>query len=93
MSVNYVENMLKEFRTHVQEELKKCTEENEYMCKAMTFKDKRCTNKASCNNNTLCKKHKNYVLQSRKVPSFVIYHNHLPSEKSDNCPRCINCCC
>ena len=59
------------------------------LCQAKTKDNKQCTNKASCCDNTLCKKHKNYVVQKRNTPSCVIYHNHLPNEIAYDCPRCL----
>lgn len=64
----------------------------EVKCMAIKADGKKCTNKA-VGDLKVCKKHekcKNLKLvQERKNFSCVLYHNHLPNEKSTNCPRCI----
>ena len=63
----------------------------EFKCMAITASGKKCTNKALCNSK-VCKKHektKNVKLvQERKNYSCIVYHNHLPNEEGNNCPRC-----
>ena len=60
-------------------------------CMAIKANGNKCTNKALCNSK-VCKIHvksKNLKLvQERKNFSCVLYHNHLPNEESNNCPRC-----
>ena len=61
-------------------------------CTAIKADGKKCTYKALCNSK-VCKKHeksKNLKLvQERKNFSCVVYHNHLPNEENNGCPRCI----
>ena len=56
-------------------------------CKAVLKSGNRCNNFPVKNENT-CKKHEkctNLIKQKKDI----IYHNHLPFEKSNNCPLCI----
>ena len=61
-------------------------------CIAIKANGNRCTNNAVCDSK-VCKRHKKSkhvkLVQERKNFSCVVYHNHLPNEKSNNCPRCI----
>ena len=63
----------------------------EVTCMAIKADGKKCTYKA-LNNSKVCKKHekskKLKLVQERKNFSCVLYHNHLPNEESNNCPRC-----
>ena len=88
--IKMMENLLKQFREHVHSELSRSLDLEKNMCRAVTKSNKRCTNKASCHGMTLCKKHKNFEIVERKAPTFIIYHNHLPHEKSDDCPKCLS---
>ena len=60
-------------------------------CMAIKADGKKCTNK-TINHSKVCKKHekcKNLKLvQERKNFSCILYHNHLPNEIANNCPRC-----
>ena len=60
-------------------------------CMAIKTNGSKCTNKAICNSK-VCKMHeksKNLKLvQERKNFSCMVYHNHLPNEEGNNCPRC-----
>ena len=48
-----------------------------FRCMANTKGGTRCAHNAMCNNNTVCKKHKNVVVHVRKTVD-VVYHNHSP---------------
>jgi hypothetical protein len=86
-----MDQILKTFRDYVHLELKEHLQDECNMCRAINKTTrKRCTNRASCNNMTSCKKHKNIEVNERKLPNFVLYHNHLPQEESIDCPRCKN---
>ena len=87
--LSIMEQLLKNFRNYVHLELKQHLQDECNMCRAISKStNKRCTSRASCNNMTVCKKHKGYQIEERKLPNFVLYHNHLPHEKGFDCPRC-----
>ena len=60
-------------------------------CMAIKADGTRCTKNALCDLK-VCKRHKNSkhvkLVQERKNFSCMVYHNHLPNEESNNCPRC-----
>ena len=56
-------------------------------CRAKTQQGTRCTRKVN-SDKSMCKIHtnsSNIVLN----PKVIVYHNHLPFEKSDDCPMCL----
>ena len=84
-----MEHVLKNFRDYVHFELKEHLQDECNMCRAISKStNRRCTSRASCNNMTVCKKHKNVKIDERRIQNFILYHNHLPHETRADCPRC-----
>ena len=56
-------------------------------CKAKNKNGNPCTN-CPVDNEITCKKHKDSKSLVKQKKN-IIYHNHLPFEKNDNCPLCV----
>ena len=63
------------------------------ICCAIKADGNRCTQSIKSDNTKLCNKHKNCknikLIKERKNYQCIVYHNHLPNEENNNCPRCI----
>jgi hypothetical protein len=84
--------VLKVVKEYIENELERYVKQLnlEKRCLATQANGKRCKNKVKDHNKNVCKKHENCtVVQERKNFSCVLYHNHLPNEKSLDCPRCL----
>ena len=60
----------------------------QYVCRAVTRDKKKCTRKACCRQNTVCKMHKDFVVPLRRSEIPALYHNHLPGEYRGDCLLC-----
>ena len=93
MSVALAHENLILIKEHIKNELDIHLKDLKLTVKCMAIKadGTKCTNR-TINDSKVCKMHekskKLKLVQERKNFSCVLYHNHLPNEESNNCPRC-----